>query len=92
MFSSLLCNYRSGNQKAGPCIYDLMTIAYLLEPAMFTTKDAFMSVEVNNKYLRGTTIIDIDGSFNEKNNVKVLTATNTKKFRKWLFNRIIRCL
>jgi non-specific riboncleoside hydrolase len=92
MFSSLLCNYRSGNQKAGPCIYDLMTIAYLLEPAMFTIKDAFMSVEVTSKYLRGTTTIDIDGVFNEEKNVKVLTTTDTKKFERWLFKRIRRCL
>ena len=91
MFSSLLCNYRSGNQKGGPCIYDLMTIAYLLEPSMFTIKDAFMSIEVTSKYLRGTTIIDIDGCFNEEKNVKVLTATNTKKFKKWLFKRIKSC-
>lgn len=92
MFSSMLCNYRSGNQKSGPSIYDLMTIAYLLEPTMFTIKDAFMSVEVNNKYLRGATVIDIDGCFNEKNNVKVLTLIDTKKFRRWLFKRIRRYL
>src|SRR5699024_11851277 len=59
MFYHLFKKYRGGSFNQGLKMYDSCAIAYLLKPDLFETADTFVDIELQGKYTRGATIVDL---------------------------------
>lgn len=79
-------------EEEGPKIrlHDVTTIAYLLKPEIFETRDLFVSIDMasNMNVNRGSTIVDYTNSFKKEPNMKVCFNIDREKFIDLLFNSI----
>ncbi|WP_027184070.1 ribonucleoside hydrolase RihC [Desulfovibrio inopinatus] len=87
MFQQYTCKYTDGW-----LMHDLTTICFLLQPDMFTTIDAFVTVETESQYLEGATVVDLDGKFNQQPNVEVCIGLDTPRFENWFIDLFSRPL
>lgn len=92
MFYHLFKKYRGGSFNQGLKMYDSCAIAYLLEPDLFETADTFVDIELQGKYTRGATIVDLQNYLNQKSNVKVCTDIDAEGFKNWFMENIKNCI
>ncbi len=92
MCYSLFKHYRDGSIENGDLqMHDLTTIAYLDNPDLFESKEAFIDIEVDGEYTKGFMIVDFDGKYSKEKNAEFCTKIDVVRFRKWildLFNNI----
>lgn len=54
-----------------PPVHDLCCVAWLVDNEVFTTRDAFVTVELNGKWTEGMTVTDFDNLFGQPKNTQV---------------------
>lgn len=54
-----------------PPVHDLCCIAWLADNEVFTTRDAFVTVELNGKWTEGMTVTDFDNLYGQPKNTQV---------------------
>lgn len=54
-----------------PPVHDLCCVAWLVDNDVFTTRDAFVTVELNGKWTEGMTVTDFDDLFGQPKNTQV---------------------
>lgn len=90
MLHSLFQHYRGGRMSIGLKMHDLCAIAYLVEPSMFETQDAFVDVETQGELTLGTTSVDLQNRFNKQPNAKVCLNINVERFRQWFLETLAK--
>lgn len=88
MIHSLFSHYRGGGIATGLKMHDLCAIAYLAEPSMFETKDAFVDIETQGLLTAGTTCVDLFNRWNKQPNATVCTGINVDRFRQWFLETL----
>ena len=81
-----------GEKDLGCYFHDAMNIAYLLEPDMFTSVDARVSVELKGAYTRGQTVMDMSatGSTGASSKVsKVLMGIDGHRFVRTVVDGVV---
>ncbi|WP_127128793.1 nucleoside hydrolase [Georgenia sp. SYP-B2076] len=73
--------YREHQGFDAPPVHDLCTVAKLADPAVFTTRDAFVAVELAGRWTTGMTVTDFGDAYGEEHNTQV--ATELDKPRLW---------
>lgn len=91
MFYNLFKTYRGGSFSTGLKMYDSCAIAYILNPDMFETVNTFVGVELDGKYTKGATVVDLKGYLKKENNAKVTVDIDKDIFKKWFLNEINNC-
>jgi non-specific riboncleoside hydrolase len=88
MIHSLFNHYRGGGMATGLKMHDLCAIAYLAEPSMFDTKEAYVAVETQGELTAGTTCVDLFNRWNKQPNATVCTGINVDRFRQWFLETL----
>lgn len=84
MLHALFSHYRSGSMTSGLRMHDLCAIAWLVRPQLFTVKPCFVAVETQGQWTAGTTVVDIDGRYEQPANVQVALDLDVEGFRRWV--------
>lgn len=71
-----------------PPIHDACAIAYLIDPHIFTLRDAFVTVEVDGRWTTGMTVTDFDGLLGYPLNTSVATLVEVDRFRAMLVDAV----
>lgn len=88
MLYSLFKEYRGGSLETGLTMYDATAVAYLSDPNMFKVVPYFVDVELEGKYSKGYTIVDVNNMTKQNPNMLVAVDIDEKKFENWLKNGI----
>jgi inosine-uridine nucleoside N-ribohydrolase len=73
----------------GMPVHDPSTIAYLIDPTLFTTRHAYVDVERNSPYYSGNTIPDWRGQRGEPPNVHVCTDVDSPRLLAMYHERLV---
>lgn len=92
MLHSLFKHYRGGGMTTGLKMHDLCAIAYLVEPSMFRTKEAFVDVETQGELTAGTTCVDLFNRWNKTPNATICVDINVERFRDWVIETINKAI
>lgn len=93
MLYTLFETHRKAGIANGLNMYDSCTIAYLLNPTLFTQKNVFVAVELQGYYTRGATVVDLEGFLGDKKpNITVLTDVDKSAFQDWFFESLSNCI
>lgn len=92
MLHSLFKHYRGGGMTTGLKMHDLCAIAYLVEPSIFQTKDAFVDVETQGELTAGATCVDLFNRWNKTPNATVCLDINVERFREWVIETIQKAI
>lgn len=65
MFYYMFSNSEFHDMKDGLDMHELTTIAYLDEPELFKSNEAFVDIEVKGEYTSGFMIVDYNGKYNK---------------------------
>ncbi|HID4047707.1 TPA: ribonucleoside hydrolase RihC [Pluralibacter gergoviae] len=84
MLHALFSHYRSGSMASGLRMHDLCAIAWLVRPQLFSVKPCFVAVETQGQWTAGTTVVDIDGRYEQPANVQVALDLDVEGFRRWV--------
>lgn len=79
-----------GAQLEGCPIHDACTIAYLIDPTIFTVYDSHVTVDIDGQYTRGCTVVDLNCKYHEKSNAKVVMDVDRDKFAKLLYESLTK--
>lgn len=74
----------------GMQVHDACTIAYLIQPELFSLTPASVVVETMGEYTRGCTVADYTGRFDGEMNVQAAYAVNRDAFRDLILQCIAR--
>lgn len=91
MFYAMFGHYRGGSLKTGLKMYDAHAMAYLLDPGMYETQDAYVGIELDGSMTKGCTLVDLRGYLHKPANATVCTGIDAERFRNWLIESIARC-
>lgn len=64
----------------GPSLHDACAVAYVIDPTLVTTRDAFAAVSVSDPWTYGESVIDIDGHFKRPTNVQWGVTLDRERF------------
>lgn len=64
----------------GTPLHDPVTVAYLIDPSLFTTADYYVDIETDGDFTTGSTVADIRGRYGKAPNVKVLLDVDRSGF------------
>jgi purine nucleosidase/pyrimidine-specific ribonucleoside hydrolase len=73
-------SYRAVWEFESPPVHDPCTIAALIRPELITWRDAFVAVEFDGRWTRGTTVVDLHHRYDEAPNVSVATTLDVDGF------------
>lgn len=90
MVSSLFRSYDGGHIQEGVKMYDPSAAMVLIEPDLFTMREAFVDVEISSPITMGATVVDYDGILSETKNSVVCMDVDVAGFRKHFVDRIAR--
>lgn len=88
MVSSLFRSYDGGHIEEGIKMYDPSAAMVLIEPGLFTMREAFVDVEISSPITMGATAVDYDGILSEAKNANVCVDVDVEGFRKQFVDRI----
>jgi purine nucleosidase len=71
-----------------PPVHDVLTVAYLVAPELFTMKDVNITVETKGEYTAGTTIVDLLGTTGRKINAKFGLKLDVEGFWKLMIEAL----
>ncbi|NOY09046.1 MAG: nucleoside hydrolase [Spirochaetes bacterium] len=72
----------------GAPLHDPLTVAYLIDGTILTTKNLHVDIETNGEFTRGRTVADIYGVTGKKPNADVALKVDVDKFKKLVFDAI----
>lgn len=90
MVSSLFRSYDGGHIEEGIKMYDPSAALALIEPDLFTMREAFADVEISSPLTMGATVVDYDGILSENKNMDICVDVNVDGFRRHFVDRISR--
>ncbi len=76
--------------RKGAALHDPCAIAWLVRPAMFTTRDCFVEMDLGPGPSRGRTVIDRWDRLGRKHNARILETMDTDGFFAMLHERLPR--
>lgn len=88
MVSSLFRSYDGGHIEQGIKMYDPSAAMVLIEPELFTMRQAFVDVEISSPITMGATAVDYDGILSERKNSDVCVDVDVEGFRRSFVDRI----
>ncbi|WEV58627.1 nucleoside hydrolase [Bifidobacterium sp. ESL0728] len=88
MIGALFRSYDGGHIENGIKMYDPSAALAMVEPDMFTMRDAFVDVEISSPLTLGATVVDFDGIISSNRNVTVCVDVDVQRFRKRFVGRI----
>ncbi|MEF9892693.1 MAG: ribonucleoside hydrolase RihC [Anaerorhabdus sp.] len=91
MFYELFSRYRGSSFETGLRMYDSYAIAYILEPSIFETVNAFVDIETKGEYTSGCSVIDLKGYLKQESNATVLLDADPEKFEQWFLKSVKKC-
>lgn len=86
----LFKDYKGAKFNGYASVYDATAIAYFDDPSIYKTKKCFVDVEIEGKYTKGATIVDIKNISGKEPNVYVPYEIDSKKFRDWFIEKLSR--
>jgi purine nucleosidase/pyrimidine-specific ribonucleoside hydrolase len=72
--------YRTVHGFAAPPVHDPCAVALVADPAVITCVDAFMAVELEGRWTRGATVVDLQGRLGRPANARVAVALDVERF------------
>ncbi len=91
MFYELFSRYRGSSFETGLRMYDSYAIAYILEPSIFETVNAFVDIETKGEYTSGCSVVDLKGYLKQESNATVLLDADPEKFEQWFLKSVKKC-
>jgi non-specific riboncleoside hydrolase len=91
MFYELFSRYRGSSFETGLRMYDSYAIAYILEPSIFKTVNAFVDIETKGEYTSGCSVVDLKGYLKQESNATVLLDADPEKFEQWFLKSVKKC-
>lgn len=88
MLYHILTHLHDKTDTNGREIYDALAAGMLLNPEMYTFKDAYVVVDTKSPYAYGASLIDFDNFFEHSANAKVGVEVNQATFAKWFIDQI----
>lgn len=88
MLHALLSHYRGGGLETGLKMYDGTAIALLLQPEMFTTVYAPVTVELHGTHTAGTTLVDLKGYMDAEKNCEVAVDIDSEEFTSFMLAQL----
>jgi len=85
MFEVLFRTYKDNHVKNGAATHDSCTASYLIEPKIFKTKRAYVTVEIIDTVKTGIVVCDFSKKSRNIFNMSVCTRINVIKFKKLFF-------
>lgn len=73
-------SYRAVWEFESPPVHDPCTIAALIRPELITWRDAFVAVELDGRWTRGTTVVDLHHRYPQAPNASVATTLDVDGF------------
>lgn len=90
MVASLFRSYDGGHIEEGIKMYDPSASMVLLQPDLFTMRQAFVDVEISSPLTLGATVVDYDGILGGKANASVCVDVDVDGFRSAFVDRVGR--
>ncbi|MBQ8468210.1 MAG: nucleoside hydrolase [Clostridia bacterium] len=87
MLENIFRGYKDYHVRNGIATHDGCTVAYVIDPTMFETREGHMQVRFFEKLGSGVGVIDYD----KTPNVTITTKINIKKFKKLYFKTLKKC-
>jgi purine nucleosidase len=75
---------------SGPPLHDPCVIAYLLEPALFTSRHAHLAIETCSELTMGRTVVDWEPLTNQPTNANVVETIKAEEFYQLLIHAIAK--
>jgi pyrimidine-specific ribonucleoside hydrolase len=69
-------------------LHDPVTIAYLIDPSIMTTKEYYVDIDVDGEFTLGATVADQLGALNKPANSTVMLDINREKFIDMIVNLV----
>lgn len=91
MFYNLFKRYRAAFIDSGLRVYDSYAVAYLLEPSIFVTQDAFVDIEVQGEYTAGCSVVDLHGYLQREPNATVVLDGDREQYLRWFMESVKKC-
>lgn len=73
-------SYRALWEFEAPPVHDPCTIAALVRPGLLTWRDAFVAVELEGRWTRGTTVVDLHHRYPDAPNARVAMTLDAEGF------------
>lgn len=89
MFYSLFSHYQSGTMEEGLVMHDSSTLAYLLKPDLFETKDLAVEMILDGPG-KGATVTKFLASDSQEKNVRVCLGIKEEAFREWIKEELLK--
>lgn len=72
----------------GAALHDPCSIAWLIDPTLFTSKPCYVDVEVNGKLTTGTTVVDFFDVLKKTPNAEVVYDVDREKYIQLIYNAV----
>lgn len=89
MLYSLFSHYRSGTMEEGLVMHDACTLAYLLAPNLFETKDLHLEMVLDGPAIGATVTKFLDPEYQRKT-VRVCLGIKEEQFREWIRDELLK--
>jgi purine nucleosidase/pyrimidine-specific ribonucleoside hydrolase len=63
-----------------PPVHDPCTVALLIEPDLMRCQDTFVAVEIEGRWTRGMTVVDLHGRLGREPNARVALELDVPRF------------
>ncbi|RKX82572.1 MAG: pyrimidine-specific ribonucleoside hydrolase RihA, partial [Spirochaetes bacterium] len=74
----------------GAPLHDPLTVAYLIDSSILTTKPLHVDIETKGEFTRGRTVADIYRVTGKKPNAEVALRVDVDKFKKLIFDAVVK--
>jgi inosine-uridine nucleoside N-ribohydrolase len=72
--------YRAVQGFAAPLVHDPCAVALIADPGVIRCADAFVAVELEGRWTRGATVVDLDGRLGRPANARVALELDVERF------------
>jgi purine nucleosidase/pyrimidine-specific ribonucleoside hydrolase len=72
--------YRTLFGQAAPPVHDPCAVALVAEPGVVRCVDAFMAVEIEGRWTRGATVVDLRGRYGREPNARIAVELDAARF------------
>ena len=73
-------SYETVHGLAAPPVHDPCAVALVADPAVMTCVDAFVAVELDGRWTRGETVVDLRGGLGRPANARVALELDVERF------------
>jgi len=72
--------YRSLYRLAGSPVHDPCAVAWLAHPDIVSSQEAFVAIELDGRFTRGATVVDLHGRLDHEPNARVGLELDVERF------------